>query len=80
MAIPIPDKRQDGIRLHAEPDDSNDLEEACHWRNTYKELALGFADIAASETGTRRRGRNLQVRKLRDRLAFWERRCRELTG
>ena len=78
MATSIPDKRTDGNRLHGEPEDSTELEEVLHWRNTYKELALGFADIAGAETGTRRRGRDLQVRRLQDRLAFWEGRRREL--
>lgn len=80
MAIPIEDRRRIGIRLSGEPEDSIEVDEARHWRNTYRELAVGFAGIASSETATRRRKRDLQVATLKDRLEFWDRRWRELTA
>jgi hypothetical protein len=78
VAIPAENKQDGPMRLPREPEDATDLEEAEHWRNTYQELTVGFAQIVESEAGTHRRKRAIQVQRLRDRAAFWSRRYVDL--
>ncbi|TME46244.1 MAG: hypothetical protein E6I56_07625 [Chloroflexi bacterium] len=79
MALPAPTRKTVGLRLQGEPEDTALLDEALHWCRVYAELVVGFRSIAAGEASTRRRARNLQVRRLQERFAFWDRRRRELT-
>jgi hypothetical protein len=79
MAVPVQARKAAAVRLQGEPEDTTLLEEALHWCRVYAELVVGFRSIAAEEASTRRRARNLQVRRLQERFAFWDRRRRELT-
>jgi hypothetical protein len=80
VAIPAENKQDSPMRLPREPEDTTELEEARHWRNTYQELTVGFAKIVESDAGTHRRKRALQVQRLRDRFLFWSRRYVDLTS
>ena len=78
MAEPVSRPIRKGFRLSGEPESSNNLEDARHWRGVYKELVEGFRWMAAAQPGTRRRAGHLQVERLKQRFAFWDTRCREL--
>lgn len=66
------------FRIQGEPEDCTNFEDIEHWCRVYSELIGVFRGIAETASGTHRRDRQLQVRQLEQRSAFWHRRRREL--